>query len=212
METIYAMGACVDPPIATLSGINFLEDKTSNSGFQNNLIEYFMLYKEILFILVMCLIFLAGIHILFQTQLKVVQLKYNQLSQKEGADLYIPVTSIQSDLSDANDKGTAFKNIRMKSNVVPILLRISSHIPLGSKLKSVAIDYNEVDANDKGAHVALDLEGNVVGGDSNAQLTVVNQIYTDFKNDKDLSQYVKSIDLISINSSEKSTDFTIHGS
>ena len=210
METIYAMGACIDPPLATLSGINFLENKKTKSGFQVDFGEYVKQYKELIFISVMCGMLLLGMRIFFQVQLKVAQAKYSQLSLKEGAELNTPLASIQTDLSDTNDKLTAYKNIRTKSNVVLILLRIASHIPQGAKLKIVTIDYNQTDTNDNTAHVTFDLQGNVVGDDSNAQIVVVNQVYSDIKNDIELSQFVKTVNLVSLNSNDKSTDFVIH--
>ena len=73
MDAIYAMGACVEPPMESLSGFNFLEDKTPKSSFQSDFIAVLKPYKEIIFVFLICVVFLAGVYVFFQIQLKVVQ-------------------------------------------------------------------------------------------------------------------------------------------
>ena len=197
MDAIYAMGACVEPPMGPLSGFNFLEDKTSKSRFKGDFIEVLKLYKESIFVFVMCVIFLTGMDIFFQAQLKVVQQQYDQLSSKQGAFLNVPVGKIQDELKDNTDKLAKYENIRTKSAVVLILLRVASHLPQGALLKTLNVSYAQGDSND--LHVTIDMHGDVFREDPNEQIAAVNQIFSDFKNDEELSQFIKSVDLVSLN-------------
>jgi len=196
MDTIYAMGACVEPPMASLSGFNFLEDKIPKSEFKGNLIEFLKSYKEIMFVFLICMISLAGVYILFQAQLKVAQQQYDQLSSKQGAFLNVPVAGIQAELQQNTGKLTAYKNIRTKSDVVFILLKAASHLPKGALLKELSVGYNQGDPNN--AHVTIDMKGDVSGGDPNDQIAVVDRIFSDFKNDKELSRVINRVNLVSL--------------
>lgn len=197
MDTIYAMGACIDPPLGTLSGFNFFEDKSPQPKFQGNFIDVLKSYKEILFVFLICVISLVGMNVFFQVQLKVVQQQYDQLTSKQEAFLNVPVDSIRDELKDNSTKLAAYKNIRMKSDMVLILLRIASHLPQGAWLKELSVSYNQSDFND--AHVTINMQGDVLGGDPNEQIAVVNQIFSDFKNDKDLPRFIKGVNLVSLN-------------
>ncbi len=231
MDAIYAMGACVEPPMASLSGFNFFEDKTFKSEFKGDLIAFLKSYKEIIFVFLICVISLASVYVLFQAQLKVAQ-QYDQVSSKQRAFLNAPVGSIQAELQQNTDKLTAYKNIRTKSDVVLILLRVASHLPQGALLKELNVSYDQSGSNlsqgaplqelsvradqsgSKDGHVTVDMKGDVFGEDSNEQIAVVNQIFSDFKNDKELSLFIKKVNLVSLNREDlngrKVMGFNIH--
>ncbi len=213
MDTMYAMGACVEAPLESLSGFNFLEDKTPKSKFQTELSAFLKSYKEIIFVFLICVISLVGVFVLFQVQLKVAQQQYDQLSSRQGAFLSTPVESIQADLQQNIDKLAAYKNIRTRSDVVLILLRIASHLPQGALLQELSVSYaDQSDSNlsqgvalqplsqggPNNIHVTIDMKGIVLRGDPNEQIAVINQIFSDFKNDKELSRFVKSVNLVSL--------------
>jgi len=212
MDTIYAMGACIEPPMESLSGFNFLENETPPFKFKGGLIELLKSYKKIIFVFLICVISLAGVYILFQAQLKVAQQQYDQLFSKQRAFLNVPVGSIRDELKDNTDKLTAYKNIRTKSDVVLILLKVASHLPQGALLKELSVSYDQSGSND--ARVTIDMKGDVFREDPNEQIAVVNQIFLDFKNDKELSRFVKRVNLVSLNredfNSRQVTGFNIH--
>ena len=207
MDTI---GACIDPPSASLGGINFLEEKNKKVQFNVNSIDFLTSNKEILFICLMCFIALVGINIFFNVRLKVVQMKYNQLSSKEGDLLNSSVEDLQNNLKDTSDKLTSYKSIRTKSDVVAVLLRIASHIPKDARLLSLTVNYIQSTSSDNTAPMNIDMQGDVVGEDPDGQIAVVNKIYSDFKKDKEFAKYVKSVSLVSLNRSDNRTDFVIH--
>ena len=212
MDTIYAMGACVDPPLEALSGFNFFEDKTPKSKFKGDFSEVLKSYKEVMFVFLICVISLVGVNIFFQVQLKIAQQQYDQLSWGQGAFLNVPVDSIRDALKDNRDKLTAYKSVRTKSDMVLILLKVASHLPQGTLLKDLTVSYNQGDSND--THVTIDMKGDVFGEDPNEQIAVVNRIFSDFKNDKDLPRFIKSVNLVSLNREDldgkQVTGFNIH--
>jgi Tfp pilus assembly PilM family ATPase len=197
MDTIYAMGSCVEPPLATLSEFNFLEDKSAKSQFKGNFIDILMSSKEIIFILFFCVIFLVGVNIFFKTQLKVAQQKYDQLASTQGIYLNVPVESIQNELKDNTDQLTAYKNIRTKSDMALILIKVASHLPQGVLLQQLNVNYTQGDSVD--AHVTIDMKGDVFREDYNEQIAVVNKIFSDFKADKELAQFIQKVSLVSLN-------------
>jgi Tfp pilus assembly PilM family ATPase len=211
LDTIYAMGSCVVPPLPSLTGFDFIKDKDAKRSAAGDLIDMISSYKEILFVLLICAISLVGVYILFQVQLKVTQQQYDQLSAKEGAYANLTADSIQTEIQANTDKLTTYKNIRMKSDMVLILLRVASHLPQGAKLKDLSVIYNPTDPND--AHVAIEMNGDVFKEDSNEEVKVVNQIFSDLKNDKVLSQFIKDV-TVTLNLEEldgrQDTGFSIH--
>jgi hypothetical protein len=212
MDTVYAMGACVEPPIASLLGFNFLEDRLPKSKFQSVFIAFLKSYKEIIFVFLICVVSLVGVNVFFQVQLKIAQQQYDRLSSRQGAFLNTPVAVLQAELQQNTDKLTAYKNIKTKSDVVLILLRVASHLPQGTLLKELHVSYNRLDPND--GHVAIDMKGEVFGEDLNGQIAVASQIFSDLKNDKELSRFIKNVDLISLNrenlNGRQATEFNIH--
>jgi hypothetical protein len=157
-------------------------------------------------------IFLIGVYVFFQARSKTAQQQYGQLSSKQGDFLNVPVGSIQDELKDNTDKLAAYKNIRTKSDMAFILLRVASHLPPGALLQALNISYDQGDSND--AHVTIEMKGNVVGSLPNRQIAIVNRIFSDLKNDKELSRFIKSVSLVSLDRAEldgKSvTGFNIH--
>ena len=74
------------------------------------------------------------------------------------------------------------------------------------------VSYDQGDSND--AHVTIDMKGDVFKEDPNEQIAVVNQVFSDFKNDKELSRFIKNVNLVSLNREEfngqQVTGFNIH--
>lgn len=211
MDTVFAMGACVTPPLPSLTGFNFIKNKVAKASLINDLMEMLSAYREILFVLLICAISLVGVYIFFQVQLKVTQQQYDQLSAKQGIYGVETTDSIQAEIQQNTDKLTTYKNIRMKSDMVLILLRVASHLPQGAMLKNLNISYNKADPND--AHVTIEMDGDVFKEDSNEEIKVVNQIFSDFKNDKELARFIKDV-TVTLNLEElngrQDTGFTIH--
>ena len=87
MDAIYAMGACVAPPMDALSGFNFLGDKKAKSSLTEAISILLNSYKEIFYVLLICAVLLAGVYVFFQMQLKAVQKQYDQLSLSKGASV-----------------------------------------------------------------------------------------------------------------------------
>jgi hypothetical protein len=87
----------------------------------------------------------------------------------------------------------------MKSDVNSILLRVASHLPQGASLTQLSVAYDEGDSNN--GHVTINMAGNVFNDDPNEEIKVVNQVFSDFKNDQELSQFVKKV-TISLNLEE----------
>ena len=197
MDAIYAMGACVDPPMKSFSEFNFLGGKAPSSSMENGLIAVLKSYKDVILTLLICSVFLAGVYIFFQLQLKTTRQQYDQLSAQAGVFLNEPVESIQAELRQNTDQLTQFKNIRTKSDVVFILLRVASHLPQGFSLSDLRINYNPNDFND--GHVTIDMNGTVYKEDPDEQIVAVDRIFSDFKNDKELSRFIRSVSLGPLN-------------
>ena len=212
IEAVYAMGACVAPPMEELSEFNFLEEKKHKSRFQTELIAALKAYKEVLFIFLACALVLLGVYLFFQTQLKVIQKQHDQLSLTQGAFSSVLVESIQAESQQNIDKLNALKSIRTKSDVVLVMLRLASHLPQGSLLGQLDITYDGDDVNN--TRVSINMRGYVFKGDSNEEIAVVNQIFSDIKNDKELAKYIKSVNLVSLNRNniddKQATEFNIH--
>jgi len=197
MDAIYAMGACVAPPTEALAAFNFLGDKKPKNQFENDLLKSLQPYKEIILLFFICVVCLVGIYVFFQMQLKVAQKQYDQLSLQEGAFLNQPTESIRAELQQDTGMLAQYKGIRAKSDMAFILLRIASHLPQGSMLSDLHMNYEQGDANN--IHMTIDMTGNVFKDDPNEEIAVVNQIFSDFKNDKELAMFIKSVDLVSLN-------------
>ena len=211
MDAIYAMGACVLQPIEPLSAFNFLAEKPK-AHFEDELISTIKPFKEIIFAFLMCAVFLIGVYVYFQMQIKVVQDQYDQLSAKEGAFLSQSQSSIQAEVQQNIDKLAQYKSIRTKSDVAVIVLRVASHLPLGVMLNGFSIKYDQGDSVN--AHVTIDIKGDVYNEDPNVQISIVNQVYSDLKNDKELSRFVSIVNLVSFNpevvNDRHVTGFNIH--
>jgi len=203
MDAIYAMGACVIPPLETLSVFNFLGDKTPKSGAGDDLLAFLGPYKEVLLVLLVCVASLAGTYVYFQSQMKSVQKKMDQLALQGGASLNEPIEGIQSETQSNTDLLNQYKSIQLKSDVAFILLRVASHLPQGAVLSQLNVAYDQtIDPNNPNKpHVTITMAGDVFKDDPNEEVKVVNQIYSDFKNDKELARFIKTVS-ISLNLEE----------
>ena len=211
MDIIYAMGSSINAPMSSLAGFDFIKDKSTKSQSGTDLFETISTYKEILFVLLICIISLVGLYVMFQVQLKVTQQQYEQLSAKQGNNAFMTADGIQAEIKQNTDTLSSYKSIRMKSDVVMVLLRVASHLPQGARLKDLNIKYIESDTNDM--HVSIDMSGDVFNEDSSEEIKVVNQIFSDIKNDKDLSQIMKDVSIsLNLEQSEgrQVTGFKIH--
>jgi len=211
MDAIYAMGACVTPPIESLSKFNFLGAKSSKPAFSGSLTPILSSYKEIIFVFLICLFIVGGAYLYFQIQLTNTSKNYNQLAAQEGTYLSMPVESIESQTQDNVSKLNQYKDIRVKSDVSSIILLLASHLPQGALLNNLDIRY---EANDSvGASLSIDMKGDVFKEDPNEQIAVVNQIFSDLKHDKELARFVKSVNLGSLDREDYNgqhvTGFTI---
>ena len=85
-------------------------------------------------------------------------------------------------------------------------------MPKGALLSDLSINYDQNGANN--AHVTIDMNGEVFKEDPNEEIKVVNQIFSDFKNDKDLAQFIKNVVLGPLNregiNGRQVTVFNIH--
>ncbi len=212
MDAIYAMGACVSPPLESLSKFNFMEDKVAKPGLAMEIFEILKPYKKTIFALLMCVSFLTGVYVFFLTQLKLVQNQYNRLSAQEGAYASETQDSVQAELQQNIDKLNQYKNIRTKSDVVSVILRVASHLPKGTLLTSLSISYSQGDSNNE--HMNIDIQGMVVNGAFTEQIAVVNQVFADLKNDKELLRFINDVSLVSLNramyNDKEATGFVVH--
>lgn len=169
-------------------------------------------YKGVIFLFLICVIFLAGIFVYFQLQLKTTQKQYDLLSAKQGASSMVTKESIQAETQQNTDLLAQYKNIRMKSDVNLIILRIASHLPQGALLSNFSVGYDH--GNTKTVQVSIDMTGNLFKEDPNEQIAAVDRIYSDLKSDKELTRFVKSVDLVSLNrenfNGRQVTVFNIH--
>jgi len=212
MDAIYAMGACVAPPIGSLSGFNFIGRNKSKSSFQSGPVIDFIAYKDIIYVLFICLAVLAGVYFFFQTKLQTVQKQYNALVAQEGAFSSELIDGIQTESQQNIDKLAQYKDIRMKSEMTFIILRMASHLPEGVLLNNLNIRY---DSNDSvNAHVSIDMRGDVSAEDADGQIGVVNKVFSAFKYDKELSRFITNVNLDSLNREQfkgrQVTGFSIH--
>lgn len=199
MDTIYAMGACVEPPIDPLSEFNFLESNNPKFRFKGGLTGFLKAYKDILCVFLISVATLVGAYVFFQTQLKASQQRYDQLSSRLGIYSNTPMDSVQSELQQDTDKLAAYKSIRVKSDVVFILLKVVGHLPDGALLRELSIKYDQGDTSD--ARVSISMIGDVFKQDPNEEIKVVHQIFSDFKSDKDLARFIKNVS-VSLNLEE----------
>jgi hypothetical protein len=169
-------------------------------------------YKEILYVLAACLAVLVGTYLFFNTQLKIAQHQLDQLSAKQGIFLSEPVDSIKAESQQNIDKLTQLKNIRVKSDVTFLILRLASHLPKGMLLDGFNITYQSGDTTD--AHVSIDMRGEVFMNDPNEQIAVVDKLFSDLKQDKELAKYFSNVGLGPLNSEnfrgQQVTGFNIH--
>jgi len=211
LDAIYAMGACVTPPMESLSEFNFLGEAPKVS-IGNEFIEILKPHKELVFVFLMCLFLLVGVFVLLQTQLKLVENQYHQLAAKEGVFLSQTQDSIQAETQQNTAQLAQYKNVRTKSDVARIILRLASHLPKGAMIKTLDLSYDQGDSNN--GHVIIDMKGDVYNEDSNEQIAIVNQLYSDIKNDKELSAFVSNVNLVSFNpevaNGRQVTAFNIH--
>jgi len=212
MDAVYAMGACISPPVESLSDFNFLADKKGKPKSKFDFALILMPYKGVMSVLLLCAFILAGIFVFFQAQLKSTQKQYDLLSAKQGVHMGETKESLQAVIQHNTELLTQYKNIRMKSEMAFIILKLASHLPQGSMLSNLRIAYDKGDASDQ--HVSIDMTGNVYNPDPNEQIAAANQIYSDFKHDKDLLRFVKIVSLVSLTrqlyDGKQVTVFTIH--
>ena len=145
-------------------------------------------------------------------QLTFIQNQYKQITAKEGAFISEPQDTIQGELQQYTNKLSQYQSIRIKSEISDAILLVASHLSKGALLTSFSISYDQGDT--VGAHVTIDMHGDVINGDSNMQIAMVNQVYSDLKNDKTLSRFVSNVNLISFNpeqyNGQQATGFNIH--
>jgi len=212
MDAIYAMGACVAPPIGSLSGFNFLGVNKSKSSFQGPSGFDLSLYKDVFYVLFACLAVLAGVYFFYQTQLKTAQKQYDALLAQEGHFWNQSLESIQSEAQQNAYMLEQYKDIRIKSEMAFIILKLASHLPEGVLLNSLSIVY---DSNDSiNAHVSINMRGDVFKEDSDEQIAVVNKVFSALKYDKELSRLITNVNLDSLSreqfKGQQVTGFSIH--
>ena len=98
LDAIYAMGACVAPPIDSLSVFNFLGSDKPKSFLESGLASVLRMYKEILLILIICAGAVGLAFAFFQFQLKSTQKqlldRYAHLGGRYGQHLAIRMNHI----------------------------------------------------------------------------------------------------------------------
>ena len=210
MEAIYALGACVAPPIESLSRFNFSGGNPLKSQYRVELKSALEVYREIVVVVLLCAAVLGGVFFYFQMKLKDAQKQYDQLSASQGAYSSKSLEDIQVETKQNTDQLAQNKNIRTKSDVALILLKVASHLPKGVSLTEFQVDYKGDISN---MQVSIEMSGSAVKEDPNEQITIVDQVYSDLKKDKSLSPFIKSVNLVSLrqeeNNGRKMTTFTI---
>lgn len=210
IDAIYAMGACVSPPLDSLSVFNFVGE-IPKAKFDSELFGVLKPYKVLIIGILMCVGFLVLVNVLFQMHLKLSQHQYDQLLVSEGAFSSETQDAIQAEVQQNTDKLAQYKSIRTKSALSNIIFLVASQLPKGVLLNSLNISYQTDDVK---SHVTIDMKGDVVIDDPNLQIAMVNQVYLSLKKDKDLSQFVGGVGLNSFNpetyNGKNATGFSIH--
>jgi len=212
INAIYAMGACVPPPSASLSKFNFVVEKEPKAHLENKLMAVLKPYKEIVVSFSIMIVFLIGVFAFFQVQLGLIQEQLHRLSLQEGASSYQTQDSIEALTAQSKQQLRDYKNIRVKSSVSSVIFVLASHFPQGTLLNSLSIAYDQGDSAK--AHVTIDMKGDVVLEGTTQQIAMVHQIFTDLKNDKFFHRFVSKVDLVSFYPENRNdrqvTAFNIH--
>jgi len=193
MGAVYALGACVAPPMDSLAGFNFIGDKKNKPSYGDGVVNPLGSYKELIGVLLACVVALAGGYFVIQLLLKTPKLQYDQLSAKGGVFSSESTDNIKAELQDNIDKLTQLKSIRTESDLTKVLFKVASHLPKGAKLSSLTVNYDQNGPNN--AQITIEMSGSVFNDDPNEEFAAVDQIFSDFKNDKDLSKYVNAVHL-----------------
>ncbi len=212
IDAMYALGAGVDAPMNSLSAFNFFENKTPKSKFGNIYELIVNEYKDVLFTFLVCLFLLVGVYVFFQMGLKDAQRKYDDLALKQGAFINEPLESIQTQIQENKSKISAYKNIRIKSDMASIMLRVASLLPQGAWLTGLNVQYEG--GSVKSTHVTIDMTGYLFKDDPNEQMSAVNSLVLGFRKDKILSKFIKKVTLGSLTRNDMDgrvvTSFSIH--
>lgn len=212
IEAIYALGAGIDVPMNSLTSFNFFEDKKPKSKLESLFGVRLTEYKGVFFTFLFCISLLVGAHFYFQMDLKNTQKKYDEFSARQGAFLYEPMESLQTEIQESNNKLSEYKDIKIKSNVASILLEVASLLPQGAWLKDLNVRYGGT--NSKNTHVEMDMEGYIFKNDLHEEIAAINDLVLGFKNDKKLSSLISSVNLVSLRRDKVGTrdltSFVIH--
>jgi len=212
MDAIYAMGACVSSSIEPLSKFNFLGE-APEAKKDNEMIVFLKPFVGLIVTAFLCIIFLIGATFYFQKLLNDINVQYKRITTQEGQFAGEDQGTIQGDVQSNTDQLNQFKNIRTKSDITTVILKIASHLPPGALVAGLTISYgDQSDANNP--HLSIDIKGDVYNDDPNMEIAAVNQIYTDLKNDKEFSAYVSNVVLDSFHPQDMNgrqvTEFNIH--
>ncbi|MDE1920740.1 MAG: hypothetical protein KGJ09_04945 [Candidatus Omnitrophica bacterium] len=213
IDAIYAMGACVTPSVEALSRFNFFHDKNIKQGAaSSDFLRILTTYKEIILTSLLCAGLLVVLYASFQLHLKLIRDQYSRLTSTEGNFLNQTQDSIEAQAQQTMDKLNQYKNVRTKSDVSGIILRLAAYLPQGTLLTQLNIDNNQGDSND--AHVVIDIQGMVVSGGPDRQIETVNRMFLGFKKDKWLAKYISHVNLVSLThqtyNNKEVTGFSIH--
>jgi hypothetical protein len=119
--------------------------------------------------------------------------EYKQILFQEGVAASQASDSIQADLTGNVDLLTKYKQIKTRSDVAFIVLRIASHLPKGALLNQIHIDSSDP------IHVIVDMQGDVYQENAEARIAVINGVSASIKNDLKLNRFFKHVDLVSLN-------------
>jgi Tfp pilus assembly PilM family ATPase len=212
MDAIYALGACVAPPIESLSGFNFLGDHKPKFSLMASLSLALKLYRDILYVFLICLGVLAFFFLFYQMQSGAAQKQYDLLSSQQRTFSNKPVDTITNETQGQMSKLQKYRDIRLHSEISIIILRVASHLPEGAVLNTLDIKYESGDSVK--SHVDIEMKGDIFKEDPDEQLAAVNKVFSDLKQDKVLSRFIDKVNLGTLTrelfDNKQVTGFNIH--
>jgi hypothetical protein len=152
--------------------------------------------REFLLTFLSCAVILGGERVFFHSKLANMQAEYNRVAAKQGAFINLPQESVQSDIQVNVQKLSDLKNIRTKSDVALILIKLTSLLPQGTWPTNYNVVYKQ--ETGKEDSVVLNFSGYIVKDDPNEQIAAVNNMVVALKKDAKLSKFIKDVQLGSL--------------
>ena len=152
-------------------------------------------YKKAIQIGVGCAILLIGIFTLTQVGLLGVKKSVDDLSSLQGQYASQSADEIKAQIEENETKLKDYKVLPIKSYITEVFVYIPMLLPQGVWLEGLALKSGQ--AKDKSGQVSwsLDLSGNAYTDDPNQEISLVYELVSRIKKDKNLAKYFKTVTL-----------------